>query len=107
MGRSREYACGSKLLSDRKRARFWRGDGYYDQLLGLAEEFPTKFPPEEAQAADDSQLVKLTAALRAANIEDNDVPLFTRVQQGSDVLAYFPDRSTEPLISVVFTSMKG
>ena len=37
---------------------------------------PTKFPPELAEGGDDNQLDELMAALRAANLEDNDVPLF-------------------------------
>ena len=53
------------------------GDGYYyEQLLGFAEDLPTKLPPGES-AEIDSQLLELIDALRAANLQDNDRPLFT------------------------------
>ena len=90
-------------MSERKRATFWQGDRYYDRLLSLADEFPTKIPPEEeAQAADDGQLVELTAALRAANLEDNDVPLFTLLMAHG-----FNKVATYLLISLIVRRKKG
>ena len=102
MGRACRGSCGTKLVSERKRARFWQGEGYYDQLLNLAEDLPTKFPTEEAQAADDGQLVELTAALRAANVDDNDVPLFTLLRGRG-----FNKVATYLLISLIVRRKKG
>jgi hypothetical protein len=79
------------------------GDAYYNELLGLAEGLPTKVPPEEVQSpGDDSQLVELTDALRAANLEDNDVPLFTLLRERG-----FGKVETYLLISLVVRRKKG
>jgi hypothetical protein len=100
MGLSRDYACGGELLSERKRATFWQGDTYYDQLLSLAESLPTKMPPEES--AEDSQLGELMDALRAANLEDNDIPLFTLLMGRG-----FGKVETYLLISLMVRRKKG
>jgi hypothetical protein len=69
-------------VSEHKRATFWQGDGYYDKLLGLAEDLPTKVPPEERPSLEESsQLSELMNALRASNLDDNDVPLFTLLRE--------------------------
>ena len=76
-------------MSERKRAKVFSGDSYYNELLGFAESFPTKIPSEES-AEVDSQLDELMTALRVANLEDNDVPLFTLLRtRGFNVVATY------------------
>ena len=88
----------------RKRATFWQGDGYYNELLPLAEGIPTKWPADEAapSAEQTGQLTKLTDALRAANFQDNDVPLFTLLKDHG-----FGKVETYLLISLMVRRKKG
>ena len=91
-------------MSDRKGRGVVLGEGYYyKELLNFAENFPTKVPPEEVQsAAGDSRLVELMNALRAANLEDNDVPLFTILTNRG-----FSKVETYLLISIMVRQKKG
>ena len=74
---------------------------YYNELLRFAEDLPTKLPPDEA-AVEDDQLYELMDALRAANLEDNDVPLFTLFRtRGFGVV------ETHFLISLMVRRKKG
>ena len=65
------------LLS--KRDKVFAGDDYYNQLLRFADDLPTKVPPEEAPLDENHArgLIELTDAMRAANLHDDDVPLFS------------------------------
>jgi hypothetical protein len=90
-----------KFVSERKTETGWGYQVYYDKLLSFADDLPTKLPPDEA-AVDDDQLFQLMNALRASNLEDNDVPLFTlfRARGFGVVETYF-------LISLMVRRKKG
>ena len=90
-----------KRVSERKTKTGWEYQVYYDKLLSFADDLPTKVPPDEA-AVDDGQLYELMVALRASNLEDNDVPLFTLFRtRGFGVV------ETHFLISLMVRRKKG
>ena len=66
-------------MSERKRAKVFAGDDYYNQLLRFADDLPTKLPPEEEPFPEERtrEFLELTDAMRAANLHDDDVPLFS------------------------------
>jgi hypothetical protein len=79
-------------------------DRYYTELLRFGEDLPTKLPPEEAPFPDERarELIELMDALRAANLEDNDIPLYTLLTRRG-----FGKVETYLLISLMVRRKKG